>query len=104
MGSAMVNAEVSGLLAVHGARCTTGNPWRTRVVQRLTLPALRHDVHTFNRFGVTPVGPTFARTFWMLGIHRREVRRWECEIWRPKLGPLPQTSQCAATVCSSKVL
>jgi hypothetical protein len=26
------------------------------------------------------------------------VRRWECEIELPKDGPLPQTSQVAATI------
>jgi hypothetical protein len=28
------------------------------------------------------------------------VRRWECEMLWPKPGPLPQTSQLAATVHS----
>src|SRR5580765_2480370 len=66
--------------------------------QRLvTLPALRHEVQTLSRLGVTPASPTRARTRWMLGFQRRLVRRWECEMLCPKLGPLPQTSQLAAT-------
>src|SRR5262245_33958080 len=36
----------------------------------------------------------------MFGFHRRLVRRWECETDLPKPGPLPQTSQTAATVVS----
>ena len=64
---------------------------------RVTLPALMHDVHTFMRLGVEP---TTARTRWMLGFQRRFVRRWECEMLWPKPGPLPQTSQLAATVHS----
>ena len=53
-----------------------------------------HEVQTFSRLGV-PF--TLARTFWMLGSKRRLVRTWECEIVCPKPGPLPQTSQLAAT-------
>src|SRR5438105_15515341 len=53
-----------------------------------------HEVHTLSRFGVLP---TSARTRWMLGFQRREVRRCECEMLLPKPGPLPQTSQLAAT-------
>ncbi len=41
--------------------------------------------------------PTIARTRWMFGFQRREVRRCECEMLLPKLGFLPQTSQLAAT-------
>ena len=62
---------------------------------RVTLPALMQEVHTFRRFGVLP---TMARTVWMLGFQRRLVRTCECEIEWPKPGPLPQTSQLAATV------
>ena len=62
---------------------------------RATLPALRHDVQTLSRFGVTP--STRVRTRWMLGFQRRFVRRCECEMLCPKLGLLPQTSQVAAT-------
>ncbi|KPC93020.1 hypothetical protein ADL27_21960 [Streptomyces sp. NRRL F-6602] len=53
-----------------------------------------HEVQTLSRFGVRP---TTARTRWMLGFQRRDVRRCECEMLLPKLGPLPQTSQLAAT-------
>ena len=64
---------------------------------RVTLPALMHEVHTFIRLGVAP---TRVRTRWMLGFQRRLVRRCECEMLCPKPGPLPQTSQVAATVHS----
>src|SRR5665647_2524442 len=37
----------------------------------------------------------------MLGFQRRLVRRWEWEMLCPKPGPLPQTSQLAATCISS---
>jgi hypothetical protein len=63
---------------------------------RATLPALRQDVQTLSRFGVTP--STSVRTRWMLGFQRRFVRRCECEMLWPKDGALPQTSQVAATV------
>src|SRR6266516_1371248 len=52
------------------------------------------EVQTFRRLGVRP---TTARTVWMLGFQRRRVRRCECEMLLPKPGPLPQTSQLAAT-------
>ena len=64
---------------------------------RVTLPALMHEVHTFSRLGVAPMS---VRTRWMFGFQRRLVRRWECEMLCPKPGPLPQTSQVAATVHS----
>lgn len=64
---------------------------------RVTLPARMQEVHTFNRLGVRP---TRARTVWILGFQRRGVRRWEWEMLLPKPGPLPQTSQVAATVHS----
>lgn len=64
---------------------------------RVTLPARMQEVHTFNRLGVRP---TRARTVWILGFQRRGVRRWEWEMLLPKPGPLPQTSQVAATVLS----
>ncbi len=41
---------------------------------------------------------TMARTVWMFGFQRREVRRCEWEMLLPKPGRLPQTSQLAATV------
>ena len=65
----------------------------------MTLPALMHDVHTFCRLGVPP---TRVRIDWMLGFQRRGVRRCECEMLLPKPGPLPQTSQLAATVSNSR--
>ena len=42
--------------------------------QRVTLPALMHEVHTCRRRGVPS---TLARTVWMLGLKRRGVRRCE---------------------------
>ena len=63
----------------------------------MTLPALRQEVQTLRRFGVTPASPTRALTRWMFGFQRRLVRRCECEMLWPKPGPLPQTSQLAAT-------
>jgi hypothetical protein len=54
-------------------------------------------VQTFIRFGVPA---TTTRTRWMFGFQRRLVRTCECEMLCPKLGPLAQTSQLAATVFS----
>jgi hypothetical protein len=68
-----------------------------RALARATLPALRQAAQTFRRVGVLP---TMARTRWMFGFQRRFVRRCECEMLWPKLGPFPQTSQLAATVIS----
>jgi hypothetical protein len=62
---------------------------------RETLPALMHEVHTFNRLGVAL--PTIARTRWMLGFQRRRVRRCECDTAMPKPGLFPQMSQTEAT-------
>ncbi len=67
---------------------------RSAQAERTTLPALRQDVQTLSFFGVRP---TMARTVWMLGFQRRRVRRWEWLTDMPKPGPLPQTSQLAAT-------
>src|SRR5919206_1884062 len=39
----------------------------------------------------------------MLGFQRRRVRRCECETDMPKPGPLPQTSQTAATSDTPRV-
>ena len=44
--------------------------------QRVTLPALRHEVQTLTRFGAPLIK---ARTRWMFGSKRRFVRRCECE-------------------------
>src|SRR5690606_37241962 len=62
--------------------------------QRVSLPALMQEVQTLSRFGV-PF--TFARTRCTLGSKRRRVRRCECDTLLPYPGPLPQTSQTAAT-------
>jgi hypothetical protein len=56
-----------------------------------------HEVHTFKRLGVPP---TVTRRRWMFGFQRRRVRRCENETLLPKIGPLPHTSQTAATVRS----
>ena len=73
--------------------------WRRGIgSQRLTLPALMHEVHTFSRFGVPP---TIARrTVWMFGLKRRGVRRCENETFLPKPGPLPHMSQTEAMIRS----
>lgn len=58
-----------------------------------TLLALMHEVHTFNRLGA-PL--TRARTRWILGFHRRLVRRCEWLTDIPNDGLFPQSSQTAA--------
>jgi len=58
------------------------------------LPFLMHEVQALRRFGVPP---TTTWTVWMFGFQRRLVRRCENETLLPKPGPLPQTSQLAAT-------
>ncbi|HAN72367.1 MAG TPA: dihydroxyacetone kinase [Actinobacteria bacterium] len=63
----------------------------------MILPDLMQDVQAFTRLGVPFCT---VRTVWMFGFQRRFVRRWECEMLFPKPGPLPQTSQLAATVHS----
>ena len=70
---------------------------RAAQAARWTLPALRHEVQALTRLG-DPA--TTARTRWMFGFQRRLVRRCEWEMLCPKLGPLPQTSQLAATFFS----
>src|SRR5687768_3236553 len=57
-----------------------------------------HEVQTDSLVGVLPDRPASARTVWMFGFQRRRVRRWEWLTDMPKPGPLPQTSQVAATV------
>ena len=59
------------------------------------MPALMHDVQTLSFFVVPP--PAGVRTVWMLGFHRRFVRRCEWDTLWPKPGPLPQTSHTLAT-------
>ena len=63
--------------------------------QRVTLPALRHEVHTLRRLGVLF---TTARTRWMFGLKRRFVRLRDHGTLLPKPGVLAQMSQTAATV------
>ena len=58
-------------------------------------------MQTFSRFG-RAADDGRARV-WMFGFQRRRVRRCECEMLLPKPGPLPQTSQVAATVEHSPV-
>ena len=62
--------------------------------QRVTLPALMQDVHTFIRRGWPE---TAARTRWMLGFHRRFVFFFDHGTLWPKPGLLPHTSHTAAT-------
>ena len=83
--------------ARQGSRTSRERVGEEKDQARVTLPALMHEVHTFSRLGVAP---TRVRTRWMFGFQRRLVRRWECEMLCPKPGPLPQTSQVAATVHS----
>ena len=45
-------------------------------------------MQTRTRFGAPP---TTARTFWMLGIQRRFVRRWEWLTRMPTRGRFPHT-------------
>src|SRR3979490_1599503 len=54
-----------------------------------------HDVQTLRRC-LLPPGRVTTRTVWMLGSHRRLVRRWECDTDLPKPGLFPQISQTAA--------
>src|ERR1700727_2916687 len=55
------------------------------------------DVQTLMRC-LLPPGRLETRTLWMLGSHRRLVRRWECDTDLPKPGPFPQISHTAAIV------
>src|SRR3954469_15722071 len=59
-----------------------------------------HEVQALMRLRLP--GATSARTDWMFGFQRRGVRRCECDTDIPKPGPLPQTSQLAATVDHSQ--
>jgi hypothetical protein len=65
------SAQLDGVLALLALLALPAWPRRTGLV---TLPARIHEVHTCSRFGA-PL--TSARTRWMLGSHRRLVRRWE---------------------------
>src|ERR1700758_2666993 len=53
------------------------------------------DVHALIRC-LLPPGRVTTCTVWMLGSHRRLVRRWECDTDLPKPGPFPQISHTAA--------
>src|ERR1700727_967029 len=53
------------------------------------------DVQTLMRC-LLPPGRLETRTLWILGSHRRLVRRWECDTDLPKPGAFPQISQTAA--------
>ena len=59
----------------------------------VTLPARMQEVHTCSRRGLPP---TMARTRWMLGFHRRFVRRCEWLTLIPNEGRFPQTSHTDA--------
>jgi hypothetical protein len=71
-----------------------GRTKRARLCQRVTLPALRQDVHTLRRFGVPP---TTTRTRWMFGLQRRLVFFFDQGTLWPNPGLLPHTSHTAAT-------
>jgi hypothetical protein len=64
------------------------------------LPAFRHEVQTWTRFGV-PL--TTARTFCTFGFQRRRVRRCEWLSRMPKFGRLPQISQTDAMIETSRI-
>src|SRR5690606_30542385 len=66
-----------------------GDQWTSLV----TFPALMQPVQTWSRRGAPS---TRARTRWMLGFHRRLVRRCEWLTLMPHDGRLPHTSQTAA--------
>src|SRR3954454_10404925 len=55
-----------------------------------------HEVQALTFLVLPP--PAATRTVWMFGSHLRRVRRCEWLTDMPKPGPLPQTSQVAATV------
>src|SRR4030095_323307 len=59
----------------------------------VTLPDLMQPVQADTRLGAPS---TSARTRWMLGFHRRLVRRCEWLTLMPHDGCLPHTSQTAA--------
>lgn len=61
---------------------------------RTTLPDFRQVVHAL--ILRTRPGLSAARTDWIFGFQRREVRRCECDTLMPKPGPLPHTSHTAA--------
>lgn len=65
---------MAGTGVAKAAGTTTSADAEPAAQPRVTLPALRHEVHT-----VTFLGVPFStvRTVWTLGFQRRLVRRWE---------------------------
>jgi len=63
------------------------------------LPVRMHRVQTFMRFTAEP---TFTRTLWRFGNHRRLVTLWAWLILLPKTGALPHTSHIFAIEISLK--
>ena len=68
--------------------------------QRVTLPALMHEVQTLSRFGLPD---TMARTRWMFGSQRRLVFFLDQGTLWPNPGLLPHTSHTAATGVRSQI-
>ena len=68
--------------------------------QRVTLPALMHEVQTLSRFGLPD---TIARTRWMFGSQRRLVFFLDQGTLWPNPGLLPHTSHTAATGVRSQI-
>ena len=82
-------SRARGELALDGRR-TIAQPVLAALV---ILPARRHPVQTFTRFGEPLIS---ARTRWIFGFQRRFVRTWEWLTLMPNDGFLPQTSQTDA--------
>ena len=87
------------------AQCSRGSCWSAVLPDGPDGPRplrLAGDLAGLDAGGadVEPLGGLAhaARTVWMFGFQRRGVRRCEWEMLLPKPGPLPQTSQLAATV------
>src|SRR5690606_20055566 len=78
-----------------GDRWTMTSRRRDQLTGLVTLPAVMQPVHTWRRLGAPS---TTARIFWMLGFHRRLVRRCEWLTFIPKDGCLPHPSHTAAIV------
>ena len=68
--------------------------------QRVTLPALRHEVQTLSRLGVPS---TTTRTRWTFGSQRRLVFFFDQGTLWPNPGLLPHTSHTAATGARSQI-
>src|ERR687897_1419464 len=82
-------APAAGALGVADVRPCGEDQWTSFC----TLPDLMQPVQAWTRFGAPS---TTARTRWMLGFHRRFVRRCEWLTLMPHDGCLPHTSQTAA--------